>query len=58
MRGQNVDWEMSLRYKYPTINADTYRMNIEGIEERVMGEEEEGILGGEEGRMGKEENRR
>ena len=28
-RTEDDDWdlEMSLRYKYPTINTDTYRMN-------------------------------
>ena len=28
------DWEMSLRYKYPTINTDTYRMNGNRTEDR------------------------
>ena len=27
-------WEMSLRYKYPTINTDTYRMNGNRTEDR------------------------
>ena len=47
MRGQILDWEMSLRYKYPTINTDTYRMNEErewkGDEELRRGWEEQKI---------------
>ena len=55
MRGRIVDWEMSLRYKYPTINTDTYTLNEE--EREWKGDEE--LRRGWEGKIdGKEEKTR
>ena len=41
MRGRIVDWEMSLRYKYPTINTDTYTLDEKNRRKRRLGRGDE-----------------